>query len=336
LLFPTTFVSQECVSSLLLQRDPLSDGIFHNQAGVDIGTPAFNETSLSWFVDEFGKTLTAYGWQPGVDYFIAWWNWNYGPPSLNATGWFDRLEHLITETTAKIRRVVLVAHSQGNTPAYYFLTTWLEWKMPESADDWKQAHIHRYISLGNQLGGFFPGLAPTGSISPDWTEFLAFQNEAGTWAWPDYEDWGSISVLTYHDGTPAPVWDYENNWDALGLTERYWNSYTNGRSRPDGFGSTHPGVNTTVICGTGVETTYGYNLQTNTPKTTTHGDGFIPLQACHYALHWCDESYDTHQYVLQQVEHMDVLTSAISLIQWLNEALQITDLPTVDVLGLVD
>jgi len=269
--------------------------------------------------------VTAYGWTPGYDYRIMWWDWNLSPISLNETGWFDNMRVTIEGLTNTFGvGSVIVAHSTGNIPAYYFLTDYLAYW---NNSTWKAANIKWLVSLANTLGGFFP--APLTTVNGDWTAVETTLNEAGTWLWPDLE-YAYDGIPVYIDSGGSTVTNLDTMWGDLDYTwstDLYNNmhySREKHRSRPDGYGWLNPGVPRSVFCGTGVETVHGWSDEEGEegPLTDFLGDGVIPMAACAPALYgWCNGTAEA--VILSGTTHMGLLTETSVLLTWLPHALSV-------------
>lgn len=288
----------DCLIEYYLSLDfNASSGFAQPKRGVSVRVPDFGgvyaidhldpEDPVSVLAGNFHKaieTLRALGFDEGRTLFAAPFDWRRFPSQQ----WLADTRNLIETAYQRSggRRVVLAAHSMGGPASYLLL-------MSQSAA-WREKYIERWIPSSAVWGG-----SPTAAFAMLGKALVglpSYFGEIGAGA-RHFESmffllpnaaFGPQPVVT----TPSHSYDWANVSDVLERAGISWASAATkaGRSFVGPFGFAHPGVNTTSVWSSGVETitSMHYSLDAEVGITAPvpkfgDGDGLVPVASLSHA-----------------------------------------------------
>lgn len=232
-------------------------------------------------------------------------------------------------------RVVVIAHGAGCTHAYFLFAYVVD-------STWKDTYVQHLVLLGNVIAGGLPSTPaitflsqpfPDGILMPgaQLQMMLIGASDYAVWTLPDATLWEAYGDLWIWAFAPGPVisWDateLNDFGDFLGISQYWEYAIANDRYPYPGWASSHPGVNTTIICGNGLSTgPITTEFHTNVGPVagfmnvtfTDAGDDTVPLTTCLQITNWTSADYITEKYVVPFVHHEDLCCNEASRALWL-------------------
>ena len=309
------------------------DGTREDQLGITITAQCFGRDDSCFAYPQFNRLsglLVGAGYTPGEDYRVAYYDWRQGPQALNRSGWMSAVVGLVEEMQAALpeeNNVVVIAHGAGCTHAYFLFAYVVD-------RTWKDEHIQQLILLGNSIFGGLPVtpvLAYLGTTS-DWPDLggptLQWSwlgaSDYSTWVLPDATVWASMGNLWYWSDGDFLAWNaaqLDDFGDFLGISQYWEYAIANNNYAYPGWASSHPGVNTTIICGDGlvtspIRTELFATVQQLYLINTTAGDNIVPLTTCSQISSWTSPAYSTEYFVVSGVPHENLCCDPASRIDW--------------------
>ena len=227
--------------------------------------------------------LTNNGYRPGINLFVAAYDWRLDPKSLAREGYFARLKNLIESASLSNNnsKVVVLTHSAGGPLALTFFHT--------MSTTWKDSYISSFVSINGNFGGEIDCLENlwNGGDFLNAAMNVTFWDRphyrATQWTWPitswclpDERIFGSAPLVALGSGPGALQFSAQN----LTLLFREVRAPALEDIFPTVANLTHPGVGpgTEVfcMCGTGLKTPVHYAFPTGNfsePPTVTFASG---------------------------------------------------------------
>ncbi|XP_029464725.1 phosphatidylcholine-sterol acyltransferase isoform X2 [Rhinatrema bivittatum] len=303
-----------------------------NAPGVDIRVPGFGKTfsveyldkgKLAGYLHTLVQHLVNNGYVRDETVRAAPYDWRITPNEQKE--YFHQLKDLIEEMKETYQRpVFLIGHSLGNLYLLYFLIN--------QSQEWKDAHIKGFVSLGAPWGGAIKpllvlmsgdnqGIPMVSNIKIREEQRMTTSN---SWMVPTNLTWPESHVFISSPSYNYTYRDYQKFFKDINFEEG-WYMWEDTKDLLEGLPP--PGVEMYCIYGTGFPTPETYIYDDAFPHgdpidiVYADGDDTVHTRSAELCKRWHKQQKErVHIIELENTEHLNMVFSNITL-SYINEIL---------------